>query len=241
MRAVPFVLLATPAVLAAQAPLLDEGRLDLAWFGSSASLQPSKALGFQWLKPGLNLGGRTIRLRPWEAPAWLLGKRATKDQLLVGRLERTLLPGLEAGLRRGLKGALPVSPSEGDVFLVGRIVDAVGEAEDALFSGAASLTFDLKLVDGDSGELLAAFHDTLQGLNADLVSSQYARWCEELGRHIATAAAPPATPAAKPMQPVPPVFDLEGALRRIEGLRRDGLLSEEEYQALKKKAAGKAK
>ena len=241
MRAVPFVLLATPAVLAAQAPLLDEGRLDPAWFGPAASLQPSKVLGLQWLKPGLNLRGRTIQLKPWEAPAWLLGKRATKDQLLVGRLERTLLPGLEAGLRRGLQGALPVSRSEGDLLLVGRIVDAVGEAEDALFSGTASLTFDLKLVDGDSGELLAAFHDTLQGLNADLISSQYARWCEQLGRHIATAATPSATPAAKPVQPAPPGFDLEGALRRIEGLRRDGLLSEEECQALRKKAAGKAK
>jgi hypothetical protein len=45
---------------------------------------------------------------------------------------------------------------------------------------------------------------------------------------------------AKPAQ-AQPVFDLEGALRRIEGLKRDGLLSEEECQVLRRKAAEKSK
>ncbi|MDP1831520.1 MAG: hypothetical protein Q8K67_05635 [Geothrix sp.] len=240
MRPSSALLLSVPAILAAQSATLDEGRLDPAWFGPSAVFQASKALGFQWLKPGLDLRHRTLRLKAWEPAAWLLGRRATKDQLLLGRLERTLVPELAQGLKRGLRGSVPVSLTEGDVILAGRIVDAVGEAEDALFSGAASLSFDLKLVDGDTGELLGAFHDTLRGLNADILSSQYARWCEHLGRSLAPAAAPPA--AAKPAPaPLPPVFDLEGALRRIEGLKRDGLLGEEDYQALRKKAADKAR
>jgi hypothetical protein len=47
---------------------------------------------------------------------------------------------------------------------------------------------------------------------------------------------------ALPVQALPPpAFDLEGALRRIEGLKRDGLLSEAESQVLRKKAADRAK
>lgn len=241
------LLLAVPALLAAQpAAPLDEGRLDPAWFGPAAAFQPSKTLGFQWLKPGLDLRKRSLRLKPWESTAWILGPRALKDQLLVERFERAMVPALTKGLRRGLKGALPVSTTEGDAILVGRLVDAVGEGGDTISFGTASLSFDLKLVDGDTGELLAAFHQTLEGLGADVLSIQYAAWCEHLGQALAAAAAPPSAPvpvaAAKPAQPVPaPAFDLEGALRRIEGLRRDGLLSEEEYQAFRKRAADRAK
>ncbi len=107
-----------------------------------------------------------------------------------------------------------------------------------------SLSFDLKLVDGDTGELLGAFRDTLTGSSADILSLHYARWCVNLGRTLATmAGAPPMpVPVAKPSEiPLPPAFELEGALRRIEGLRREGLLSEEESQVLRKKAADRVK
>lgn len=229
------------ALLLGQATGLDEGRLDPAWFGAGAVFQLTKNLGFQWLKPGLDLRNRSIRLKAWEPTAWLLGRRELKDERLLVRLEKVLPTELERRLSKGLKAAIPVSPSQGDVILSGRVVDAVGEGEDSMSMGRAALSFDLKLVDGDSGELLGAFHDTLEGLNNDAISSQYGRWCEELGRLLAGRAAPvsPLVPA-KPA-PVAPAFDLEGALRRIEGLKRDGLLSEEECQLLRKKAAEKAK
>lgn len=240
------ILLTAPMLLVAQAPLPDEGRLDPAWFGTAAVFQPSKALGFQWVKPGLDLRNRRLRLKSWEPTAWILGPRGQKDQLLLARLERSLLPGLAKGLKRGLKGNLPVSPDEGDLLLVGRVVDAVGEGGDTISFGTASLSFDLKLVDGDTGELLGAFHATLEGPGPDALSIQYADWCERLGRLLAGAAAPLSPPMpvgeAKPAPPVrPPAFDLEGALRRIEGLKRDGILTEEEYQTFRKRAADRAK
>ncbi len=239
------LILLLSSLLAGQSTLLDEGRLDPAWFGPAAVFQPSKALGFQWLKPGLVVHHRALRLKAWEPAAWLLGKRAPKDQLLLERLQGILVPELAKGLQRGLKGALPVSLTEGDVLLIGRVVDAVGDADDGLFFGSTSLSFDLRLVDGDTGELLGAFHDTLRGSNADILSLQYARWCEQLGRLLASLASTSPTPvsAAKPVlaPPPAPAFDLEGALRRIEGLRRDGLLSEEDYRHLRKKAAERAK
>ncbi len=249
MRRTAALLLAVPAFLSAQAPLPDDGRLDAAWFGPAAELQASKALGFQWLKTGLTLGHRSLRLKAWEPATWLLGKRATKDQLMLARLEDTLVPGLARGLQKGLKGTLPVSLAEGDLVLVGRVVDVVGEDGDAMFSGPSFLSLDLKLVDADSGELLGAFHTTLRGLGADSLAIQYAQWCESLGRLLAPLAKPlpvagaVPTGAAKPVPPsaAVPAFDLEGALRRIEGLKRDGLLTEPECQVLRLKAAERAK
>jgi len=239
MRRMAILLLLTPALLFSQVANLDEGRLDPTWFGGPATFQPSKDLGFQWLKPGLDLTKRSLQLRTWEPTAWLLGRREVKDQLLVLRMEPILMKELERRLRRGVKAALPVSMTQGDVFIQGRVVDAVGEADDGRIS-RSSFSFDLKLVDADSGELLAAFHTTIEGPGQDSIAAQYGQWCEDLGRFLVSKSAPV---EVKPVSvaPVPQRFDLEGALRRIEGLKRDGLLSDEEYQALRKKAAEKGK
>ena len=249
MRRTAALLLAVPAFLSAQVLLPDDGRLDAAWFGPVVHLQPSKTLGHQWLKTGLDLGHRSLRLKAWEPAAWLLGKRSTKDQLLLGRLEDTLVPELARGLQKSLKGALPVSLAAGDLILVGRVADAVGEESGSMSSGPCFLSLDLKLVDGDSGELLGAFHTTLRGLGADSLAIQYAQWCENLGRLLAPLAKPLAVGgpvSASAVKPVPPpvatpAFDLEGALRRIEGLKRDGLLTEAQCQVLRLKAAERAK
>jgi hypothetical protein len=258
MRSPAALLLLLPALLPAQTGGLDEGRLDPAWFGPGAAFQPSKTLGFQWVKPGLDLQGRAIQLKVWEAPAWLLGRRASKDEIFLQRVEGSLPKGLDRGLRRGLKGSLPVSTTQGDIHLIARVVDAEGQADSYLAVGRSTLSFDLKLVDGATGELLGAFHDSIESPGADYLPSRFERWCEELGRRLAASASPAVKPAQPLVAPPPsvaappriaakpgstataPAFDLEGALRRIEALKRDGLLSEEEYQALRKKAAEKA-
>lgn len=242
MRPVAALFCLLPALLAAQGAELDEGRLDPAWFGPGAAFRPSKTLGFQWLKPGLELRNRTLRLEAWDAPAWLLGPRAPKDLAFFKRMENQLAPALDQNLRKGLKGALSVAAG-GDVRILGRVVDAVGRDDDYMAMSSVSLSFDLKVVDGDTGELLGAFHDTLQGPDPEAVALRFRRWCEELGKTLAKAATAPPAPAdaAKAQAPAPPPFDLEGALRRIEGLKRDGLLNEAEYQALKKKAADRVR
>jgi len=237
------VFLFAPALLIGQSAALDEGRLDPSWFGAGVVFQPSKALGFQWLKPNLDLRHRSLRLQAWEPTAWVQGPRAGKDQAFLARVAPELPGDLERGLKRGLKGTLPVSSTVGDVVLVARVSDALGADDDYMAVRPLTLSFDLKLVDGDSGEVLAAFHDTITGPNTDAVSHHFGRWCEALGRALAPAAAAqvPVTPvAAKPL-PVPskPAFDLEGALRRIDALGRDGLLSEPECEALRKKARAK--
>jgi hypothetical protein len=260
MRRSTVLFLLAPALLVAQTAKLDGGRLDPSWFGVEANFQSSKTLGFQWLKPGLALHQRSLQLKAWEPAAWLLGRRMGKDQAFLQRAEPSLAPDLERGLRRGLKGSLPLSSTAGDVRIIGRVVDAVGIGDNYMDMGQLSLSFDLKLVEAGTGILLAAFHDTLRGPSPEAIAGRYERWCEDLGRLLAASARPPvaaqivpgpmptaarptlatlATPAA-PAAPTPPTFDLEGALRRIEGLQRDGLLSEEEGQVLRKKAAAKA-
>lgn len=247
MRPSAALLLAVPALLVGQAAPLDGGRLEAAWFGPAAAFSPSPTLGLAWVKPGLDLQGRALHVRDWQPAVWLLGKRAIHDEHLLMRMAPSLVPGLAKGLAKGLKGALPVSRTAGDVFLLGRAVDASGGSGDAQFATQpCTLTFDLKLVDADSGELLAAFHHTLEAADADFMALRHSRWSEDLGRLLGqsvgprTAAPPkPAVPAAA--RPVEPPFDLEGALRRIEGLKRDGLLSEAEGEALRRKAAERAK
>ncbi len=240
MRRCALFLLAS-ALLVGQSAGLDDGRLDPSWFGAGVVFQPSKALGFQWLKPNLDLRSRSLRLRAWEPAAWMQGPRAGKDQAFLARVAPGLPADLERGLKRGLKGALPVSTTFGDVVLVGRVADALGSDDDYMSVRPLTLSFDLKLVDGDSGEVLAAFHDTITGPNTDAISYHFGRWCEAMGRVLAPAVAAPVPVAAKPLSvPSKPVFDLEGALRRIDALGRDGLLSEAECEALRKKARDKA-
>ncbi len=268
MRRAPFLLL-LPACLAAQSMTFDEGRLDPAWFGPAAILQPSKSLGFQWVKPGLALRGRTLQLTSWESPAWLVGRRSAKDRTFLESIEADLPSRQEKGLRRGLKETLAVATRGGDLSLVARVVDAEGVGDDYMAMGSFSLSFDMKLQDAATGELLGAFHERLKGPSPELVIQLFEAWCANVGRHLAAAAVPsvpappsqaatrpapapvtpvavaplPAVPApAAPAAPQPrPAFDLEGALRRIEGLKQDGLLSEEEYQTLRRKAADRAK
>lgn len=262
MRCLARHLLFMPALLAAQTATFDDGRLDPAWFGPAVEFKPSKALGFQWLKSGQNLRGRTIHLKAWEPAAWLLGRRSGKDRSFLDQVESTLPARQEKGIRRGLKAALPASTASGELLLVARVVDAEGVGDDYMAIGSYGLSFDMKLVEGVSGELLGAFHGTLRGPNPDVITTQFEKWCEDLGRLLSTAAAPPtpakaAQSALVPAAPVPaagisavpapaatqlkPSFDLEGALRRIEELKQDGLLSDEEYQSIRKKAAAKAR
>ncbi len=229
MRPAALLFLA-PALLAAQT--LDGGLLDPAWFGPGVQFRSLPKPGFEWVKPGLVLRGRTLRIQAWEAPAWLGKTRDRDDRAFVEGRKDEFRETLAQGLRRGLGGIARVSTVEGDVLVEARVVDAAAEAPDAMFSGAASLTFDLKLVDAVSGELLAAFHQTLAGDGEREVVARYAPWCAGLGRRLAEADRTPAPPPP----PARPALDLPATLDRLEALRRDGVLTEEGYQALLRKA-----
>lgn len=246
VRVRAFLLSVLSVFAAAQPAALDQGRLDPAWFGTTVVFQPSKRVAFQWLNPGFALHGRTIHVQEWEAPAWLGRKRGDQDRKWLLQLGGTIQALLEAGLRKGLGGQARVSRQEGDLLLVGRAVDACGPDDSGTFSGAISLTCDLKLVDAASGEVLAGFHHTISALSEANWTSLFAVWCEELGRTLAEKpkTAPVASPfAATPAEPRPsprPAFDFDATLRRLQALRQDGILTESEFATLRRKAEEKA-
>jgi hypothetical protein len=244
----------------AQPPALDEGRLDPAWFGAAVAFQPAKGFAYLWLKPGFAIQGRTVHVVDWEPPAWLGKKRGSKDRTFLRRMEGTVEKLLEDGLRKGLGGQARVSRKEGDLLLAGRSTDAVGEDDSGSFTGAVSITFDLRLSDAASGEVVGAFHHTISSLSEGSWTPFFLEWCEGLGRKLAEKpkSAPPApapkavpgpivppAPKPSPAPAIPPAakadFDLAGTLRHLDALRQDGILTEDEYAALRKKAEEKAK
>jgi hypothetical protein len=232
MRTDAALLFFVPVLLSAQT--LDGGRLDPAWFGPAAQFLRVPRQGFQWVKPGTSFRGRTLRIQEWEPAVWLGRTREGKDRAFADQARPDLRAALERGLRQGFAGTARLSTTEGDVLVVGRVVDAAGEEQDATFSGAASLTLDLKLVDAVSGELLAAFHHTVVGEGERDVLAQFGPWCVNLGSHLAEAGRAPGSPPVS--QPPRPVLELAATLRRLEALRHDGVLTEEGFQALQKKA-----
>lgn len=251
MRTAIALLVSMQAVLAAQAPRLDGGRLDPAWFGPAPAFAPSPEAAFHWAAPALPLRGRTIRVAPWGPALWLGGPGGEGDRAFLGRVEGSLAALLERGLRQGLGGASGLSRSDGDLLLSGRVVDARGAGEDGGSPGTAALTFDLKLTDRTTGALLAALHHTLRSPGEEAWAKAFEAWCQGLGRHLRDLSARP-LPEAAPPAPLPAAatparptgggsFELGATLARLEALRRDGILDEAEHRALKARAEAKVK
>ena len=148
-------------------PLLDKGLLDPAWFGvDGAQFKPTQlslfySMDFFWAKEGLNLKGRSLRVT-WEAPAWLRPETDALN-LKAGGEHTTHFPGyLVDALSKTLGETVKVSATEGDLRLVGRVVEC--NAKGSYLSYAMeSVTYDLKLVDDKTGEVLLACHNRLLG------------------------------------------------------------------------------
>lgn len=244
--------------MSAQTPRLDHGRMDPAWFGPGLTFERSTRVYFLWIRPGLSLQGRNLQARPWEAPAWIVKPRSEKDRAFLQRLEPILVPTLVGGLQTELREALPVSTESGDVLLTGRVTDCLGEGVGAMFGGLGGLYFDVKLTDAYTGDLLVAAHHFIEGATAESIQARYEAWSSTFARVLAERTLPPLKPqAAAPLkvtppststrpptpapQPPGPTAELEAALRRLEALRRDGLLTEDEFQILRKQAVEKAK
>lgn len=239
-----------PVILTAGSPRLDHGRLDPAWFCPGISFERSTLVYFLWTQPDLSIQGRTLHVRAWEAPAWLVKPRSDKDKAFLARLDPILVPALVEGLGQAFHGGASLSMNGGDLALTGRVVDCRSEGVGGMFGGVAGLYFDLKLTDVRSGECVSAIHHFIEGESAESIQARYQAWCGVLGRVLAQrllkdlppAPLAPLKPAAPPVPAVAPASaaaitsDLDAALRRLEALRKDGLITEEEFQTLRRQA-----
>lgn len=175
-------------------PLLDDGLLDPAWFGTNVPFTQTEAVDYFWSRPGLNLRGHTLFLQPWEAPAPLQSDRNAGDQARSVEMTNRF-PGILWGALSGLLyGKVKVSHTEGDLALVGRFVDVGAGSKRVqwlqLFGSGESATWDLKIVDLHTGELLlAAHHRTYTRGVKDTLPDRLQAWSGSFATLLAARAA----------------------------------------------------
>lgn len=172
---------AAPAYL----PRLDEGLLDQKWF--AASSLPWKTKGFadyHWAKEGLSLKDRTIAIL-WERPTILSGETDEWDRSVSYELQ-SFMP---EQFTRVLSQFMPVVPKDQapQLLLVGRTVEC-NVCTNLLFSAAMEVhTWDMKLIDAATGELLMALHHrTIDGWGSkgSGIKRNAKGWAQKFGKVI---------------------------------------------------------
>lgn len=174
--------------------LLDDGLLDPAWFGPGITFTKSDDVDFFWTKPGLDLAGHTVFMKPWDDPLMLRKGRDGKDNAKATEITDSF-PGMLRGAMNGaFNGRAKVSRTEGDLVLVGRFVDANAGSKAAKWlvgfgAGSETATWDLKIVDAKSGEvLLAVHHRAVSGTAMSNIQDKLVKWADKFATFLASHA-----------------------------------------------------
>ncbi len=193
-------LVSTPAAAPAAklivptAPLQDDGLLDPAWFGKSITFAKSDDVDFFWVKPGLDLTGHTLFMKPWEDPAMLRKGRDGKDNAKATEITDSFPGMLRGALTGAFNGKAKVSRTEGDLTLIGRFVDVNAGSKAAKFwlglgAGSETATWDLKIVDPMTGDLLLAVHHrAVSGSAMSNIQDKLVKWADKFATFVATRA-----------------------------------------------------
>lgn len=177
--------LLTSSAIAAK---LDEGKVDPAWFGNpDLTFKTTDTVDYLWVKPGFSLVGKTIQVVPWQDPVFLGKKRDAKDAAKAVDLTDRMPGLLRGGLSVGLEGVAKVSRDAGDYRLEGRFVDVNAGSKGAKWmvgmgAGSAAATWDVKITDAATGELVVAIHHrSISGTVMSEIEDKIAKWIEKLG------------------------------------------------------------
>lgn len=182
------VIVLTP--VAAVAETLDDGLLDPSWFGAPVEFRATADIDYLWVKPGFSLAGRTLHMQAWDDPQFLASskkKRDAKDSAKAAELTDLMPSRLFGGLSQSLDGVATVSKREGDLILIGRIVDCDAGSKAAKFliglgAGSANATWDIKIVDASSKEVLLALHHRAISVTAmSEIDDKLIKWIEKFG------------------------------------------------------------
>ncbi len=199
-------ILAAGAVLAGgEGKKFDKGRLDPSWFGPSVEFRTTDDIDYLWIKSGFSIKSRKLLIDKWSDPVFLGEERDAKDSAKASELTELMPSRMRGALAATLSGAAEVSRDEGDIVVTGRIVDCSAGSKAAkilvgMGAGAASATFDIKLTDKASGELLAAIHHrVISGTAMSEVDDKIVKWLEIFGKavHDDLGVAASAKPAKK--------------------------------------------
>jgi hypothetical protein len=168
----------------------DDGRLEEAWFRGAAPFKAGKEVDFLWVKPGFDPTGHRLRMSAWEPPVLLFPGRNDKDRQKAVELTYSFPLQLRSDLGKALAGRATLSGTEGDWQLVGRFVDAnAGSDVTRLLlpvgPGTASATWDLKIVDALTGELLLGVHHRcLSGSAFTGIQDKLEKWSRKFARNL---------------------------------------------------------
>lgn len=169
---------------------LDDGLLDPSWFGPEVSFRKTPEIDYIWVKAGFSIKGRTIHVDRWSDPELFDDQRDAKDSAKAAELTEVMPSRLRGALAATLASVAKVSREDGNLLVTGRIVDCDAGSKAAKFwvgfgAGASSATFDLKITDKLSGELLAAIHHrVVSGSSASDVDDKIAKWLEKFGEAL---------------------------------------------------------
>ncbi|HJW42942.1 MAG TPA: DUF4410 domain-containing protein [Geothrix sp.] len=184
----------TPKPAAPKPALLDDGLLDPSWFGEGVSFTRGDDVDFFWIKPGLDLTGRVLWMKPWDDPAMLRKGRDGKDNAKATELTDSFPGMLRGALTGAFNGKAKVSRTEGDLALTGRFVDANAGSKAAkwlvgLGAGSETATWDLKVMDPKTGELLLAVHHrAISGTAMSTIQDKLVKWSDKFATFVASRA-----------------------------------------------------
>jgi hypothetical protein len=166
---------------AAEETRLDDGLLDPAWFGPAVTFKKTDVIDYVWVKPGFSLKGKSLRVEGWPDPVFLREDRKARDAAMAFQLAEKMPRHIRTVLMHELQGVAQVVPEGGDLLLSGRLVDYVGKG--TMRASSPQATWDMKITDAKSGELLAAVHHR-RLMSISTVEERIVMWLEEFGRAL---------------------------------------------------------
>jgi len=184
------LMLAAGTAGAGDAKKLDKGLLEPAWFGPQVEFRTTDGIDYVWVKPGFSVKGKKLKVDAWGDPQLLGEDRDAKDSAKASELTELMPSRLRGALSASLAGVAETSKDAGDIVVTGRIVDCNAGSKAAKFlvgmgAGAATATFDIKMVDKASGELVAAIHHrVVSGTSMSEIDDKVAKWLEQFGGEL---------------------------------------------------------
>jgi hypothetical protein len=170
--------------------VLDDGQLLESWFGVPVAFTKKDNIDFIWIKPGLNLTGRQIWIRSWGKPLILRDGRDEKDLKQASELTYMFPLLLRNTLSPAFGSRVTLSNSRGDFTLIGRLVDSNAGSMNAKFfvwmgAGSSTATWDIKLIDTKSNELvMAVHHRAVSGSAFTEVQDKIEKWCRRFAQYL---------------------------------------------------------
>lgn len=176
------LLIDSPAASAAEnAERLDDGRLDPSWFGRDVAFRAAHDFDYVWVKPGFTAKGKKLRVEPWPDPLFEGKERKARDAAMAFELAEHMPSRIRTVLRHSLRGVAEVVTEGGDLILSGRLVDFV--AKGTMRASNPQATWDMKITDAATGELLVAVHHR-KLMSISTVEERIVAWLEKFGEAL---------------------------------------------------------